>query len=293
MTVLDYPLAAAGFLGHAVLRAVRGSRRGTWVVLVGLLILTAIPIGLVITTPRPTNLSFEDMSLERIPAQTSWGRLKGDFRTVESAAGTQFELHDPDKDDWYVIVFTDKPPPDGRAMITGQISPHRATTGNVGTIVADDPPVPPVDEPIWLYLTPAVLAIVMAVGLRIGYPVIRRDSTEQRGVGAPAQAPATSEPIRGDWSGRIEGVVVAHDRPLACSIAVAPVPDLPDLADIEISEPDRTQTVRIRRATPLRSVRLVRLGGSHPGLEIHASTADLVLSFDDRRDRDRFLAARG
>ena len=60
-------------------------------------------------------------------------------------------------------------------MITGQVSPQRATTGDVGTIVADDPAVPPVDEPIWLYLTPAVLAMVIAVGLRLGYPVVRRD----------------------------------------------------------------------------------------------------------------------
>ena len=174
MTPLDYPLAVAGWLGHAVRRAVRGSRAATWVVLVGLLILTAIPIALVVTTPRPTNLSFEDMSLERIPANTSWGRLQGDFRIVESAAGTQLELHDPSRDDRYVIVFADHPPPAGPAMITGQVSPHRATTGNVGTIVADDPVVPPVDEPIWLYVTPAVLAAVIAVGLRVGYPVVRR-----------------------------------------------------------------------------------------------------------------------
>ena len=30
-----------------------------------------------VTTPRPTDLSFEDMRLERIPATTSWGRLRG------------------------------------------------------------------------------------------------------------------------------------------------------------------------------------------------------------------------
>ena len=87
--------------------------------------------------------------------------------------------------------------------------------------------------------------------------------------------------------------MVARDRPLACSIAVAVVPDLPDLVDIDIVGPDRTQTVRIRRAAPLRLVRLVRLGGSRPGLEVHAATADLLLSFDERGDRERFLAAQG
>ena len=175
MRLLDEPLVIAGWLGHAVLRAVRGSPGAARVVVVGLLILTAIPIGLVATTPRPTNLTFEDMSLERLPANTSWGRLQGDFRIVASASGTQSELHDPARDDRYVIVFADHPPPAGPAMITGQVSPQRATTGVVGTIVADDPAVPPVDEPIWLYLTPAVLATVIGVGLRLGYPVVRRD----------------------------------------------------------------------------------------------------------------------
>ena len=292
MTVLDHPLAAAGWFGHVVLRTVRGSRGGTWLVFVGLLILTAIPIGLVITTPRPTDLSFEDMSLERIPANTSWARLEGDFRIVESPAGTQDELHDPDRDDRYVIVFAEHPPPVGPAMITGHVSPHRATSGNVGTIVADDPVVPPVDEPIWLYLTPAVLAIVLAVGLRLGYPVVRRDAATASPGETTAQ-PAAPASIRGDWSGRIGSVVVARDRPLACSIDIAVVPDLPDLVDIDIAEPARTQTVRIRRAAPLRLVRLVRLGGSRPGLEVHAATADLLLSFEERGDRERFLVAQG
>ena len=59
MRLLDEPLAIAGWLGHAVLRAVRGSPGAARVVVVGLLILTAIPIGLVATTPRPTNLTFD------------------------------------------------------------------------------------------------------------------------------------------------------------------------------------------------------------------------------------------
>jgi len=76
-------------------------------------------------------------------------------------------------------------------------------------------------------------------------------------------------------------------------VTVDGVPDLPDLADVVIVEPARTQTVRIRRTAPLRLIRLVGIAGSRPGLEIHAATADLLLSFGDRRDRDRFLEGRG
>ena len=56
----DVPLAIAGWFGHAVLRAVGGSRRAIRAVFCGLLVLTAIPIFLVGSTPRPTNLTFED-----------------------------------------------------------------------------------------------------------------------------------------------------------------------------------------------------------------------------------------
>jgi len=50
------------------------------------------------------------------------------------------------------------------------------------------------------------------------------------------------------------------------------------------------RTVRVRRAAPIRRVRLCRIGGSEAGLEVHAATADVVLAFADRIGRDRFAA---
>ena len=256
-----------------------------------------------VTTPRPTNLSFEDMSLERIPANTSWGRLQGDFRIVESAAGTQLELHDPGRDDRYVIVFADHPPPVGPAMITGQVSPHRATTGNVGTIVADDPVVPPVDEPIWLYLTPAVLAIVIAVGLRLGYPVVRRDraTPTSAGAGAPAPTrPASHRPTASHRPSRSTATGAAGSgasRSPATGRSPARSPSTGSRT-CPISRTSRSSSRVGRRrsgsAGRPRSASCDWSGsaGSRPGLEIHAATADLLLSFDERRDRDRFLEAR-
>jgi hypothetical protein len=285
MRVLDAPLALAGWFGHAVSHAVRGSRRATWALIVGLLVLTVVPIYLVGSTPRPTNLSFEDMSLERIPANTSWGRLVGDFRVVVSAAGTQYELHDPTDDARYVIVFTDDPPPAGPAMVTGHISPHRASSGNVGTIDADDPAVQAVDEPIWVYLTPAILAIVLVVGLRLGYPVVRRDGS--RDTRAALARPSSPEPVPARWSGRIGGVVVARDLGVRCSVGLGAAADAPDMADLTITDAEATRTVRIRRNAPLRQVRLCRVGGREPGLEVHGSNADLLLAFDDHQTRAR------
>jgi len=94
-------------------------------------------------------------------------------------------------------------------MITGRISPEGGTTGNIGTIDPDIPPVPPVDEPIWLYLTPAVIAIVLGIGVRTGYPAIRRE----RGRGPDSRILAPGERVAMRWSGRIASDLVPADQP--------------------------------------------------------------------------------
>ena len=91
---------------------------------------------------------------------------------------------------------TDHPPPVVHAMITGQVprvGPRPATSDRSWPMT---PSVPPVDEPIWLYLTPAVLAVVIAVGLRLGYPVVRRDRRDRDFAGA-AVADGGRVPVRG------------------------------------------------------------------------------------------------
>ena len=285
MTPLDAGLAVVGGLANEIERRVR-SRRATWGVVLGLVALSVIPIVLVITTPRPTDLTFEDMSRERIPSNTTWGRLVGELRIVDTASGPQYELRDPTHDSRYVIVNTEVPLPVGPTMVTGTVSPRRATTGNVGTLTADVPAVPPVDEPIWLFLTPAVVAIVVTIGIRLGYPVLRRDRAAATGT----EPLAGGESVPAQWSGRIGSARVASDRAMPCSIAVAAIPDLPDMADISITGDHDVRTVRIRRAAPIRRIRLCRIGGSEAGLDVHAATADAVLSFRDPIARDRFEA---
>ena len=155
-TLVDRVLAVIGLFAATVRRLTGGSsRRVTWIAL-ALFALTAVPILLVATSHRPTDLSFEDMRTERIPPNTSWGRLEGELRRTSSAFGGLYELHDTNEPDLYVIVITDADLPDGHTMVTGEVSPRRTATGNAGTITADIPAVPRADEPIWLYLAPAV-----------------------------------------------------------------------------------------------------------------------------------------
>jgi hypothetical protein len=105
---------------------------------------------------------------------TTWVRLEGDLRSTDPS-GSLYELHDPRDDSTYLVVTAEAPLSIGHTIVTGRISPTGGATGNVGTIDADVPAVPRVDEPIWLYLTPAVIGIVIGIGLRAGYPVVRRE----------------------------------------------------------------------------------------------------------------------
>lgn len=286
--LVDRGLALAGWLTHSVRRAASGRPRAAGSVVVVLLVLTVVPIFLVASTPRPTDLSFEDMRLERIPAMTSWGRLEGELHRTKSAFGGLYELHDTADPRLYVIVITDADLPDGHAMVTGRVSPRRALTGNVGSIEADVPAVPPVDEPIWLYLTPAVIAIVIAVGMRVGYPVVRGDRRSEFFV---AQV-ADGEPMRVDWSGRIGREVVERADARPGTVTITAAADATQMDDLTIIDDvaSTARTTRLRHHAAVREVRLCRVTRTDPGLELHPAAADIVLTFPDRAERDRLVA---
>jgi len=257
-------------------------------VVTGLLLATAISIGLVASTKRPTDLTFEDMRLERIPAMTSWGRLEGELQRTSSAFGGLYELHDSIDPALYVIVITDADLPDGHAMVTGRVSPRFARTGNVGSIDADVPAVARVDEPIWLYLTPAVIALVIILGIRLGYPIVRVDRRSDFFVAQVADGEQV--PVR--WSGRIGRETVDRAEARPGTVAVAPASDAMGMDDLTITDEiePRTRTTRLRQHAAVREVRLCRVSGSEPGLELHPAASDVILTFSDRAARDRLVA---
>ncbi|HEX6867923.1 MAG TPA: hypothetical protein VF119_03910 [Candidatus Limnocylindrales bacterium] len=287
-SLIDRVLSIAGWSAETIRRLARGSHRAVRYVVLLLLLVSAVPIALVATSQRPTDLSFEDMRNERIPAMTSWGRLEGELRRTSSAFGGLYELHDTKDPALYVIVITDAQLPDGHAMVTGRVSPRRAPTGNVGSIEADVPAVPRVDEPIWLYLTPAVIALVIILGIHLGYPVIRG---ERRSEFFVAQA-ADREQVPVRWSGRIGREIVERAEARPGTVAVAPAPDATDMDDLTIADAgsDAVRTTRLRHHAAIREVRLCHVSGSDPGLELHPAASDIVLAFSDRATRDRLVA---
>jgi hypothetical protein len=283
MTPLDLALSVAGRLAAAVKRWTGGSRRATWGVVSVLLLVSAIPTLLIATSQRPTDLTFDDVRFGHIPAMTTWVRLEGDLKADPRSDGFYYRLHDRRDPRLYVIVAAPSPLPLGPTVVTGRLSQGVNSVGNIGTIEVDVPAVPRRDEPFQLILIPALLGIVLAVGLHVGYPVVRRDRPSPTRPGRLARG----EGIPADWSGRIGSDVVTRDNPRACTVEVAHERDL-HVISLTVAGVERT--VRMRRSAPVTLVRLCRTMGCRRGVEIHARADDLIISFDDRTARDRFAA---
>jgi hypothetical protein len=281
MNPLDLGLAAMGGLAAAIGRRF-GRGRGTWLVVIGLVLLSAIPTYLIGSSPRPTDLTFDDVHVGRIPAMTSWVRLEGELRLFPGS-DSLWELHDTGNDALFVIVITDAPLEPGHTVMTGRLSPRTATTGNIGSLDPDIPAVPKRNEPFGLILLPAAVGGMIVVGRWLGYPVVRRQRRSR--VAAPRLA--AGERLEGRWCGRIGGEVVAVAAARPASIGVTAGPDVHELS-VRDDEADRMVRVRGSLAVPL--VKVCRIGGCDPGVLIRAQNADVVLVFDRREDRDRLVS---
>ena len=288
MTPLDFVLAVVGATGHVARRAVRGSRAGLGAVIAVLFLASLIPTLAIGTSPRPTDLTFEDIRTQRIPALTTWVRLEGTLEVVETVTGPVYHLKTAGDTQHYVTVTAAEPLQPGPQVLTGQLGLGTQGSDVIGFLEADIPPEPRRDEPFQVILLPAALAIVILLGLRLGYPVIRKDRS--RGPDPDARPLVEQAKVSGAWSGRIGNVEVPHADAVPCTIRLSPDPELPDMADLVITERETERRLRVRRTARSRPVRLCRVSGSKPGLEFHTHTADCVLSFADGEVRAALMA---
>jgi hypothetical protein len=280
MNPLDLGLAAIGGLAAAIGRRF-GTGRGMWLIVIGLVLLSAIPTYLIGSSPRPTDLTFEDVHVGRIPALTSWVRLEGELRLFPGS-DSLYELHDTANDALYVVVLTDAVLELGHTILTGHLSPRSATTGNIGSLDPDIPPVPKRNEPFALILLPAAVGGMIVVGRRLGYPVVRRERRSRTQV----RRMAPGERLDGRWCGRIAGEIVAVAAARSASIGVTAGPDVHELS-IRDDEADRV--VRVRRSLAVPLVKVCRVTGCDSGVLIRAQNADVVLVFERVEDRDRLV----
>ena len=287
MRLFDLALAGAGRVAASI------SARGPWVtraVIAGLLAGTLIPVMIIATARTPTEVTFNDLKTGLLPPMTSWLRLEGELRKVpddvQPASGDVayvYTLSDPTNDRLAVSVESDAPLETGHVQVTGQVSGAGSVPGTVSTITADVPTEPVRHDPWLLFALPAILAIPIVVGLRTGYPVVRGD----------AQAPYRAAPLRLDeslaarWSGRIGSESAPRDAMRPCTITVTT--DV-DVCQVIVADAATARTVATRRASPKRRLRICWTDGCKPALEIHAPAADLILTLNDVRDRERLAA---
>ena len=281
--VLDWPLAATGRVAVAI---GRHGRRALWAVVMGLVTLSIIPALIVGSTRQPVDVTFRDLRANTIPAATSWVRLTGDLRPLAGFCPNTYTLHDLQDDSVSVVVVAPSPLTTGHTDVTGRISGTISPRAGFATIEADAPAEPARHDPWLLFGVPALLAILVLVGRRLGYPVVRRDPARRsRAVALP---PGAALPAR--WSGWIGNETAPLDAMRSCTVTV--VGDA-DVCQLTIAEAGSARTVSTRRASPKRRLRVCWTGRRLPALQIHGPSADVMLILRSADDRDRLAAALG
>jgi hypothetical protein len=288
VTLLDRPIAASGRLA-AALRA-----RGRWVpraAIAGLLAVFLIPIVIVAATPQPTVIAFEDLKAGLLPPMTSWLRLEGELRPVPDDLRPStidvpylYTLTDSANDRLSVSIEANAPLEVGHGQVTGRISGAGSVPGTVSTITVDVPTEPERHDPWLLLAVPAILAALIVVGQRSGYPVVRRDRPPR----SPAPPLRPDDSLVAKWSGRIGSDVADRAAMRPCTVAVTT--DV-DVCQLFVHEAGTARTVATRRASPKSRLRICWTDGCKPALEIHASMADILLMFENVADRDRLAAS--
>lgn len=194
-------LALCGLLADRLLRPLRGTplrrlgRAPVVVVALLLLVLAAVPIVIPLLDPQPETVGVQAIFDDAVTEPDGWIRLRGRLVGLEQPPTTDRRgpfalLVDAERPLRAVVVVTDAPDRD-LTTITGRLEPATVTLEEVlpvdATVAGTPPQVVPdrvvVADPValpertvwWpLAIPPAVLALLLLIGARSGYPVFRR-----------------------------------------------------------------------------------------------------------------------
>jgi hypothetical protein len=219
-------LAACGWLADVILRPLRRTplrRLGTApavAVAVILLALAAAPIVVPLLDPQPETVGVQAIFDDAVTEPDGWVRIDGTLVRLtepptEDHAGPFALLVDADRRLRSIVVVTDAPAAE-HVTLTGHLEPatvvveeelpNEAREAGVPPRVVPDrllvaDPVAVAERSFWwpLVIPPALLAIVILVGARAGYPVFR--PTIEVDVLSGPLAPGDRVPAA--WGGRI------------------------------------------------------------------------------------------
>lgn len=298
---------------YGVLQLDRGLRRllggfGGVPLLITLLLAVAIVPPLIEASERqPIGQNVDDLR-DGVSSLSSWVRMDGEITTLSApesvAAGQMVQslLVEPSGD---AVVLLSPDPVDHLTEITGRVQPSAnmgSTARSVGgdrfpagelevierfNIAVDDPIVPPEQRNWTLVWVLLAAAVILFVGYRVGYPVVRlrRDAPvppavplaidEEMAVRLVEPQLETGPALSGPW-GRLRRVPRQRDTDPYFELRV------------EGQRPIEFRRHRWSRATP---ATLTTVRERMPAVHLHDWGIEVILGLRSESDRDRLLAS--
>ena len=307
-------LAICGWLAWQA--RLRFGRRSGWrgaapYILAGLLVLLAtLPIAVPLFDPQPQDVTVRDISDDLVTEASGWVRLRGEIVPLtESPTGEtgQYALLVDEADTLQAIVMSaDERPEAGEStMVTGHVVsavaiveevPFEATVfGTPPQVVTDrivelDEVAKP-ERATWLPLSilPLVLAVLLLIGARTGYPIFR-PTTEVDVLSTPL---GPGERLPAAWGGRLGSSKRDLGDPGAALLVVRPGPKGNVLAAQPLPDDDgpAPQPVVIGGGwTSGRVGDVYTATESVPALVVRAEIVDATFLFARTGERDRVAA---
>jgi hypothetical protein len=274
----------------------RGPDQRLWIVVALLLVLAAVPVALTLRDRQPQEVSISQIAAGDV-SPGDWIRLDGDVLALPVVADVvppnHWTLQDPNDPRLSVILRADGDLSGGRQMVTGVIEeselPVEAGVGSVADrIVALDATPSPrrIPNPL-LWLPPLLLALALAAGSRIGYPIFDPGGE----LNVIARGLAADESMRARVIGRIGerwlnlgdrqlASISVEERPAGRRILLSLIERGPRATPYVLGEPSVEGTVGYVHARE----------GSVPAILVLRPDLEVILLFDRTADRDRLAA---
>ncbi len=288
-----------------------GRRRAAPYVLAGLLVLLgALPIAVPMLDPQPQDVTVQDIIDNLVTEANGWVRLRGEVVPLpESPTGEtgEYALLVDEADTLQAIVLTADKQPDAAesTMGTGHVVsaialvdevPFEATVFGtppqvVNHLIVELDGVAKAERATWwpLSILPLVLAVLLVIGARIGYPIFR-PTTEVDVLSTPL---GPGERLPAAWGGRLGSNERDLGDPGAALLVVRPGPKgnvlmAQPLPDDDVPAP---QPVSIGGGWTSGRVGYVYTATeSVPALIVRAEIVDATFLFARTGERDRVAA---
>ncbi len=307
-------LAVCGWLAWMVRRPFgrrgRPRRAAPYVIATLLVVLSAVPLVVPVLDAQPQDATIQDIIDRAISEPTGWVRLRGEVvpltgEPVEEPGDYALFVDAADTLKAIVLRAADEPEAAVSTMISGHVVPAIALVEEVPfeATVFGTPPVVVVDQIIeldpaakparvtwWpISILPIVLAILLVIGARAGYPIFR-PTTEIDVLSTPLRP---GERLPAAWGGRLGPNERDLGDPGGALLVVRPGPKGNVLTAQPLPDDDRPAPPPVAIGGGWTSGRVgyvYTASETVPALVIQAEDVDATLLFAKTGERDRIAS---